>query len=260
VLLGGLTTLECYLDLLGQSAVQGESSWPELAVYDCFACHNELRQEAWREAHRNTNRMPGRPRLPAWPQTLAKLALTQSGQATGPVEDFQKVFDKHQFGRQDELSTAAAAAAEHIRKAITLFEQQLSRSEMGLSNAVAQDRRLVAGVLAALCERATANPQDFDSSRQLFWAFERVYCDFKHLNPQFAAAGEVEVIFAALKKSLDAELGNRKQGASDADSVMRSFTARDAFKSAHFIESFKKLSDYIQPDKGHVAGARNPTP
>ncbi len=48
VLIGGLTSLACYLELLADYADQraADAAWPELALYDCFACHHDLQSRS----------------------------------------------------------------------------------------------------------------------------------------------------------------------------------------------------------------------
>ena len=57
---------------------------PEMANYDCYACHHDLTSKSWRQ-ERGYAGVPGRPTLHEWPPALAELGLMHA--AADPAED-----------------------------------------------------------------------------------------------------------------------------------------------------------------------------
>ncbi len=131
VLLAGLTSLASYLELLADYADQraADAAWPELALYDCFACHHDLQSRSWRQARGYGGNKPGRPPLRSWPNPLALLALQQ---ADAPSELHTKLaavarsLDEQPFGDRAALGKSARAAAEEIRQALASLRAALA--------------------------------------------------------------------------------------------------------------------------------------
>lgn len=48
-----------------------ENVWPELALYDCQACHHELQIPSWRQKIGSGDLRPGRPSMVHWPRMLS---------------------------------------------------------------------------------------------------------------------------------------------------------------------------------------------
>jgi hypothetical protein len=62
-LIGQAVSARAALKLLEHRAADKEKPWPEFAEYDCFACHHDLSDQAWR---REEKRVKGRLGKPAW--------------------------------------------------------------------------------------------------------------------------------------------------------------------------------------------------
>ena len=73
---GGLVALRESLELFASQAKPENLQWPELALFDCQACHHELRSPSWRQ-QRDIPIAPGRPALPEWPFALVTVGLRQ---------------------------------------------------------------------------------------------------------------------------------------------------------------------------------------
>jgi hypothetical protein len=86
-LIGSLVALRESSDLVNDYATSyrdrdGQRSWPELALYDCQACHHELRVPSGRQQAGYGGLVPGRPSLVRWPRGLAGVAFAEAGMPT----------------------------------------------------------------------------------------------------------------------------------------------------------------------------------
>lgn len=135
--------------------------WPELAQFECFACHHDLKDASWRQ-RRALRGAPGRPMLRTWPTALAKLAVKQTkadeqkfAELWQPVE---KLLNEQPFGRLDGWQQTVAPLIKWLDElAISLERQPLPRD---------------AGwpLLQEIAAIAESELWDYDSARQLAWA------------------------------------------------------------------------------------------
>ncbi|MCE9629378.1 MAG: cytochrome c family protein [Planctomycetia bacterium] len=140
--------------------------WPELALYDCQACHHELAVPSWRQEAGYGRLVPGRPSLVRWPRRLAAVAFEQAGMPTDVdalLDPFVTVLNRRPFGTADGLRQAADAGAESFT--------QIDRAIAALSR-LRRDETLAAREQAASERLAAAgrNVGDFESARMLAWA------------------------------------------------------------------------------------------
>ena len=168
MLVGSLVSLAQSLEvtaaLSGQGA--GSVSWPELAQFECYACHHDLKVPAWRQRRVNPAGVPGRPVLREWTTVLASVALEQVKQRPefdSQRKKMQAVLAATPFGRKSELSGIASSTALWLTaRARQLESHPLSRAE---------GRR----VLLAIAEAGAGGGLEYESSRQLVWACEVIY-------------------------------------------------------------------------------------
>src|SRR5262249_2398971 len=79
VVIGAAVSLRESMRLLAGQAGEGgapdvEKPWPELAQFDCYACHHDLRPRSWRQQRGYAGR-PGRPDMRPWTLALVPLAV-----------------------------------------------------------------------------------------------------------------------------------------------------------------------------------------
>lgn len=214
VLVGAAVSLAEYMRLV---AVQAEKEKAlDWASFDCWSCHHELKSPAWRQ----TRGYPGKPgRVPAktWPAELVRLALGHLGDDPAEFENLwgevQAAFVARQFGDVPRVAKAAGALAAWADKLT------------GRLNDSTVDEAAAAKLLAKL--PSLAKTPDFDSARQLGWAYRAVWDE---LSPKKEPPSSL--------KELTTELGllfppGRMQ-ASDREGVI----VRDLGKS------LKRLNDY----------------
>ena len=135
--------------------------WPELAQFECFACHHDLKDRSWRQRRALTG-APGRPLLRAWPTVLAKLALSRlqsdPQELSRRMQPVEKLLSDQPFGRRERWVEVVKPATEWLdQQALALERKPLSR-DAGLA--------LLRDIVAV----ADGEYWDYDSARQLVWA------------------------------------------------------------------------------------------
>ncbi len=177
LLAGALVVSAEYLRHTGQLADEAVRSpvkrgaWPELAAFDCYACHHELKSPAWRQARKPPLGTPGRPALPDWPFVLSKIAVKsldiKPAEIDAKLLEVRKALNAQPFGNAKELAgPAQTAAAWFHAKAVELQKKSVSRED-GVS------------FLKAIAVVAADDIHDYDSARQLLWAFQVIEGDLK---------------------------------------------------------------------------------
>ena len=218
VVLGGAVALEANLKLLVEHAKGGadpQRDWPELALYDCYACHHELQMPSWRQA-RGYDGPPGRPTVRQWPLTASQVAfakLEPSGSSISAVlEPFRNTLGATPFGDRDELAKAVASAP---------TTQGMARiAELIDAIAAAQfDAKASRDCLLTISKLGEGN-WDFDSARQLAWGFRAIYYD---LHPR-AENSEIDSILDQLEQQLS--LGALKAGQDTSAKSLSIFDSR----------------------------------
>jgi hypothetical protein len=207
LLVGALITCAEYVRLAGQAADPAVRSpvskpeWPELAVFDCFACHHDLRTPSWRQRPKGAGQVPGRPVLQPWSFALARIAAKTLGTSgpdfDGQIADLRKAVSAQPFGRQKDLVKTASPAAQW------LHGQALEREKKPVSRA--DGLALLKDIVAV----ASSETLDYDSARQLLWAYQLVDGELKSADP---AAKKIKEIMDPLGKKmflLDLRSGNK---------------------------------------------------
>jgi hypothetical protein len=179
VRVSGLVAFREWMKLFADQASAGdktgtaEALWPDYARYDCASCHHDLHADdgaSWRQLRRQ-GRAPGRPSAPEWPLVLANLAIDSSGTQQNETPKallklnlgaFQQGLMAQPFGDPD---TARAAA--RVASSAEPLIQDLNDDTLDADKA----RRL----LLRLCTMAAETIPDYDSARQIAWAFQVIY-------------------------------------------------------------------------------------
>src|SRR5206468_8678012 len=115
VAIGALVGLRDSMRLLADQASPGPKhgqSWPELAQFDCYACHHDLQTPSWRQERGYTGK-PGRPPVRSWPvlqvEAVAVLLAANSAEAAAFAakrDALLKAFDEQPFGDPKAVSDA----------------------------------------------------------------------------------------------------------------------------------------------------------
>ncbi len=147
--------------------------WPELAQFACYACHHDLQEEGWR-LKRTPIGVPGRPPLHEWPFVLAKFAVKASGDENGLVEEIdavQKVFVDGPFGNRTDVQMKGRELANRLNA----LAHKLEGTSLPKTDAPK--------LLDELVRIARTETLDYDSARQIVWAYRVIYEDFKSISP-----------------------------------------------------------------------------
>jgi hypothetical protein len=203
VVLGGVVALREMTELtrdLARPATDGSRAWPELSVFDCTACHHELRPANWRQT-RNGEFRPGRPPMHAWPTALVRLAILHISDGR---EEYDRALDDFN-GRLSALRAPFEATPfgdpPTLRKASTEFSQWLTDDLIGPVAAKPFDKLAVRRSRKLLVHIGSTESQDYDSARQIAWALRTLCCDL-------SGRQEIQDLFDELNNDLRLDLPN----------------------------------------------------
>jgi hypothetical protein len=166
-LVGSLVALQESVHLARDYAAAAETNvkdrpWPELAVYDCQACHHVLAVPSWRQEAGYGQLVPGRPSLVRWPRGLAAVAFEQAGMATDVdalLSPVVGVLNSRPFGTANGLRRVAEDSGREIDQAIEALARWRRDETLADRERVAIEQILAAG----------QNVGDFESARLLAW-------------------------------------------------------------------------------------------
>lgn len=223
VVVSALVSFRESMTLLAMQAEQGadakdpDQSWPELAQFDCYACHHDLKSNSWRQRRGYVGK-PGRPTMRAWADALLPLAITHAAQGDAEREkkrrselqarlkELSAAFDAQPFGEPRRVARSAKQAAQW---ADDLLKEVKSS---------AVHREGASTLLGALAKESQNRLLDFDSARQFAWAYRAIHQEvepkwdstqdaaYKDLNAQLKLdlpKGQVEIARDHLKEALE---------------------------------------------------------
>jgi hypothetical protein len=209
VVVGGIIELKQTMDLLAAQAAlrtragQPDEQFLDLAQVDCYACHHELQIPSWRQ-ERGYPGMPGRPQFRQWPLALIKLGLHHAGQDQKATEfdkklrALQSAFASQPFGKLPDVVRAAGELADWCKQL-----------EIGLSKPSCQyDQTAAIRLLRYVCAMSAAEIPDYDSARQMAWAFRIIYSE---LDPKPANDPKFQEKLRALDEELKLSLPSGQQ-------------------------------------------------
>jgi hypothetical protein len=149
------------LDLIASKHFDGVGMFPELAFYDCHACHRSMKTVQWQRLSRHSNAGPGMPFINDGTFVMS-LALARAIQPAA-VDDLQRGLRR--------LHAAGSESVASIRSAAAELRAVLARVESGLTPARLQGREQQ--ILEAVLETgAEGNYIDYVSAEQAFMAVQ----------------------------------------------------------------------------------------
>ncbi len=178
-IVAGAVLLQSYLNLLADMTDTTSSehhAWPEFALFDCTACHHELRTGPLVTGRPFRRSLPGRPPMPLWPTTLVRVGIVHLAGDSPDAADKLASFDQrlHQieaamtrqpFGDSRQIHSAAKEMAARLET----LSAQLERSRFD----VAAAKR----VLLFLTDAQRHEIRDYHTARQLAWAIRQIAKD-----------------------------------------------------------------------------------
>lgn len=238
-LIGGVMAMREALHLLAEQAIDESESavWPELAVFDCAACHHDLASPGWRQKRGYGRSIPGRPQMFLWPEALIKAAIRHRAgddQAKfdsdwaayhGSMEKLRRSLDRRPFGTPADLKAAVLDENGLINWLDTLAQ------DLFTSRVSEADARQVLKTLTTLPPESYP---DYHTARQLAWAIRTVQTELKTGSyPEFLPQPADETEKAATTRAIEnlkrfTEWKNtaRADGRSSTDALMGELVSR----------------------------------
>src|SRR5579863_2599450 len=178
VLVGGIVALSRSLELYAKNS--GTAQGPDFAMFDCTACHHELRLPTWRQTRSRLGK-PGRPRLPEWPSVLAEISVAQvdpksSSDLHDKLEKLSLAMSARPFGGSDEVQKLIAGEDGLIAWLNNQTQALVARTM------VKKDADLA---LTALYDLGATEVYDFHSARQIAWAIRAIETETRLTYPPF---------------------------------------------------------------------------
>ena len=208
VVVAGLVSLRESMNLLASQAKEKtpakdpENAWPELAQFDCCACHHDLKTKSWRQK-RGYAGLPGRPQMREWPLALVHLGILHAAQGDLHREKALATDIKNKL---TDLSVAFDAQPFGDPKMVTKAAQELSQSADNVLKKITTirfDRGTAQRLLVGLGRESKGRLHDFDSARQLAWAFHAIQYE---LDPGYLADANIAKLFGTLNDQLKLQL------------------------------------------------------
>ncbi len=260
VAVSGLTALTASLRLLTDGAGEGTTpAEPDFARYDCAACHHDLTvpEKSWRQA-RGYKGAPGRPTAPAWPMALVRVGLEAAdplreegwNKTLGDqIREFHLALSEKPFGD--------LVRAKSVARQIILWADEplgilgrMSQTKLGEPGPVVDRARAVA-MLGQIKKIAEAESPDFDSARQLAWAFRSIYRELVAVDPGNGNP-KINNLLEHLDKTLD--LTPQPRTPADQRSIVDSLSERlekaRGYDLAKFQEDIAAMVDHLGDRRG----------
>jgi hypothetical protein len=179
--MGALVAFQETLGLL--EAKVGTPPWPEYALFDCYACHHELKSKSWRQARGYAGK-PGRPPLRQWSTALVELGLrhaaADSAAAATLLAEFHKqlsalqaAVDAKPFGEPGTVKTQARALRDWLGMQVQQIQTRINHDDKIGGYDMKASAKLLDNLIAM--RRPSGREPDFDSARQLAWAYQVLF-------------------------------------------------------------------------------------
>jgi Cytochrome c554 and c-prime len=205
--------------MAAQAQDDPEKNWPELAQFDCIACHHDLKSDSWRQKRGYAGK-PGRPTMREWAGALMPIVILHAargdaerekkltGEMRAKMKELTAAFDAQPFGESKKVGQSAKEAAQWADELL----KEMSKVHIDPAGANT--------LLSGLGKEAKSRTLDFDSARQFVWALRVIQTErdakwkddpstakaLKDLNDQLKLdlpAGQVEIVKDYLKEALD---------------------------------------------------------
>jgi hypothetical protein len=221
----------------------------DFAQFDCAACHHELVQSgrSWRQAH-GSGHAPGRPLPPHWPQTLVRLGLEAADPARaddwfielkGKLNKFESAMTERPFGNIEKARTIGAEIMGSLEGPLASLDVKIQNKSGTGGEIVGQDTALK--MLHSLNKCAAERTPDYESARQLAWAFRTIYLEWSREPNQ--PKKEILEILDKLDQRLFLTLGPGRTGKRSpiVESLDARLKASASYSPSEFLKDFQTL-------------------
>jgi hypothetical protein len=246
LLVGAATSLRESMRLLHSQAVECQKGKDDtdkasldLSNFDCYACHHDLKSKSWRQ-ERGFSGKPGRVPMRPWPTALIKLAIhhaaVDDAEAKKLLDEFaarlkalRDTCDAQPYGDAAKVAPAAKALDEWAN---TLADR-LNKKPCDSATA----RRIVLQ-LPALYK---ADLLDYDSARQVAWAFKIMYDELEE-KPE--TRNKIADVLALMEKQLKLKLPSGST-TNLLDDLAVGMKVRNEYDPEEFRRSLSRLADLL---------------
>ncbi len=229
VLVGGAAALLESLKLVAYQARHApdandpDDRMLDLALFDCYACHHELKNPGWRAGRGYRGGKPGRPQLQPWPTALLRAGLRSVDRKedvlTHALKPLFDEFDRQPFGDCKKVEEAGRQAMAALDRIIKDLKKPMDR---------ARANRL----LTAIASVAEEGYPDYDTARQLAWGYLAICREIKKKDTPEALLGLDKVLQLSLPATRKQELET---------SLPRALRMRAEYDPEAFKREFRKL-------------------
>ena len=215
----------------------------------CAACHHELSaaDRSWRLTRDNKG-VPGRPTAPTWPLALVRLGLEAADPNRADswyqtlqqrLHDFDEAMTERPFGNLAKARTVAKEMITWANEPLGVLGQ-MARARPGENRQVV-DRDRALRMLHRLGSIATEGIPDYDSARQIAWAFRTIYHELEP-NPE-KRNPQITTILDRLDQKLQLSLNPRPPVGRKPviDSLAQRLQAADGYMPADFQKDMSLL-------------------
>jgi hypothetical protein len=179
IVIGGLVALRESMKLLADEAMANKpdpvgAQWPDFARFECYACHHDLQAKngsSWRQVRRRDGQ-PGRPTPPDWPLILVRLGVAAMGSQESAIVERQ--LREKLAGFQESMKGRVFGDPNRVVPAAQKLAAWADSTIRGLSGRVI-DAAIARRLLDQLCHMARETIPDYESARQIAWAFRIIY-------------------------------------------------------------------------------------
>ena len=229
--------------LLSKQAYKGfhEEQWPDLAQFDCAACHTALEVPSWKRVRDSRSSKLGQPRLPQWPRVFGQLGgrwLPKDEQLPDILTRLDESISRGGgFGEPKAIVLDSRNVVTHLDRAIAT----LQATKFTPADAIA-----LLKLLSAL------DADDYDSARILVQAFQSIYAE---LEPKPSKQKEIDSALVELQNNLRLDLrGGENEslelptgGRVTLEYLPRTLEARHNYDPSRFKQQLQKLSQLLEP-------------
>ena len=210
---------------------------PELAMFDCYSCHHEIRSPSWRQTRTPVGKV-GRVPMRTWPIDLVRLSVHHLAKDKDGAKVKLDELDGHMVALQKAFTSKQLGDAGQIIKEANLFAKWADDLAAELQKSTVDEKatKKLFDLLPATFAKQTP---DYDSARQIAWGYEVLSRDLgttKEKEP--AALAELQKVL--LLRLPVGRMGNAKEspGEKERSDRMKSLNNYDPAK---FRELLGKL-------------------
>jgi mono/diheme cytochrome c family protein len=177
ILVGAIAARLQAAELIADSA--NNARWADYSLYDCAACHHELREPSARQ-ERGYAAAPGRPRLHEWPNAILSTSLDLAVGPSGPMREsidateakLAVALSQSPFGEPNIVGSIATEQTALLRNAMKLAQSKPIS---------ANGARLIIKLLASPPKNGSLQDKlvVYDSARQVVWAIQAVAAELE---------------------------------------------------------------------------------